>query len=78
MSEEYESETELLNEFKNYMRDPKNVENATDYLYKSLVDETVLGIVFEIHHEIKTGNSQIIRIMTRLGFNFGGVGVKKS
>lgn len=52
---EYASESELLNELKSYIRDPKNVDTASDYLYKSLIDETILGIVFEIHHEHKTG-----------------------
>lgn len=56
---EYANETELLDELKNYMRDPKNVETATDYLYKSLIDETILGVVFEIHHEQKTGRIYI-------------------
>lgn len=53
---EYASETELINEFKSYMRDPKNVESGSDYLYNSLIDEMILGVAFEIHHETKTGN----------------------
>lgn len=56
---EYASESELLDELKSYMRDPKNVEIGADYLYKSLIDETILGIVFEIHHEHKTGEVKV-------------------
>lgn len=52
---EYSSEAELLAEFKQYMRDPVNVERATNYLYDSLVDESILGVVFELHYLHKTG-----------------------
>lgn len=52
---EYSSETELLAEFKRYMCDPANVERATNYLYNSLVDETIMGVVFELHYLHKTG-----------------------
>lgn len=52
---EYSSETELLAEFKRYMCDPANLERATNYLYNSLVDETIMGVVFELHYLHKTG-----------------------
>lgn len=52
---EYTSETELLAEFKRYMCDPTNLERATNYLYNSLVDETIMGVVFELHYLHKTG-----------------------
>lgn len=52
---EYTSETELLAEFKRYVCDPTNVERATNYLYNSLVDETIMGVVFELHYLNKTG-----------------------
>lgn len=52
---EFTSETELLAEFKRYMCDPTNVERATNYLYNSLVDETIMGVVFELHYLHKTG-----------------------
>lgn len=52
---EYANETELLTEFKRCMRDPINVERATNYLYNSLVDETIMGVVFELHYLHKTG-----------------------
>lgn len=52
---EYTSEAELLAEFKRYMCDPLNVERATQYLYNSLVEETIMGVVFELHYLHKTG-----------------------
>lgn len=51
---EYSSEAELLAEFKNYMSNPENVEKATNYLYNALVDEAILGCVFEFHYLAKT------------------------
>lgn len=52
---EYSSEAELLSEYKEYMSDPENVERATNYLYNALLDETILGIAFELHYYHKTG-----------------------
>lgn len=52
---EYGSEEELLADFKRYMCDPANVERAINYLYNSLVDETIMGVVFELHYLHKTG-----------------------
>lgn len=52
---EYASETDLLAEFKRYMCDSTNLERATNYLYNSLVDETIMGVVFELHYLHKTG-----------------------
>lgn len=54
---EYATEDELLTEFRNYMKDPANVEAGALYLLNSLIDETVLGIVFEVHHAYKTGTT---------------------
>lgn len=52
---EYANEDELIAEFKQYMCDPANIERATNYLYNSLVEETVLGIALELHYLHKTG-----------------------
>lgn len=57
---EYDNEEELLTEFREYMKDPNNVEDAAQYLFDSLVDETILGIVFEVHHAFKTGTSDAL------------------
>lgn len=57
---EYTSETELLTEFNEYMRDTSNIEIAANYLFDSLLDDIILGIVFEVHHAIKTGTSEAI------------------
>lgn len=52
---EYTNEEEILAEFKQYMCDPINVERGTNYLYNALVDETIMGVVFELHYLHKTG-----------------------
>jgi SAGA-associated factor 11 len=57
---EYASEAELINQFNTYMKDPKNVEEGTNYLYDSLVDEVILGLVFEMHHAIKSGSAALV------------------
>lgn len=56
-----EEVTDLLKEFKNLMSDEKNVEKATDYLFNSLLDESILGVVFEVHHAEKTGLYEAIK-----------------
>lgn len=57
---EYADETELLNEFQAYMSDPEIREKAANYLLESLVDEAILGVVFETHHAYKTGSCAAI------------------
>lgn len=56
---EYASEDQLMTEFQGYMKDSKNLQIATEYLYNSLIDEQVLGIAFEIHHNLKTGEFRV-------------------
>lgn len=57
---EYADETELLNEFRNYMSDSDTRDKAANYLLESLIDETILGVVFEVHHAYKTGSGVAI------------------
>uniref|UniRef100_U5EXZ8 SAGA-associated factor 11 homolog n=1 Tax=Corethrella appendiculata TaxID=1370023 RepID=U5EXZ8_9DIPT len=54
---EYESVEQLKDEFNKYMSNTETVEKAANYLFESLVDETILGLVFEIHHAFKTGSN---------------------
>lgn len=51
---EYTSEAELLTEYRNYMSDPENLESATTYLYDSILEEMIMGVVFELHYLHKT------------------------
>lgn len=51
---EYNNIETLLAEYKKYMTEPENVEIAANYLISSLIDECVLGVVFEVHHSVKT------------------------
>lgn len=55
ISIEYNSEEELIAEFRKCMRDPEQKEAAIQYLYESVLDETILGVVFEVHFALKTG-----------------------
>lgn len=51
---EYESESELYEEYKKIvLSNPNNVNFAADYLYESLVEEAVMGIAFQMHFESK-------------------------
>lgn len=52
---EFEDEEELITQFNELMTDPENLEKAANYLYESLLDEAILGSVFEVHNLIKTG-----------------------
>lgn len=56
---EFEDEEELITKFNELMTDPhngpENLEAAANYLYESLLDEAILGSVFEVHNLIKTG-----------------------
>lgn len=52
---EYGSVDELLTEYRSYMKDPKNVDAGANYLLNSLIDETILGVVFEVHYACKSG-----------------------
>ncbi|XP_058814046.1 SAGA-associated factor 11 homolog [Topomyia yanbarensis] len=57
---EYADETELLSEFRSFMSDPDIRDKAAIYLLESLIDETILGVVFEMHHASKTGSNVAI------------------
>lgn len=57
---EYANEKELLKDFKKLMKDPANLDTATNYLYQSLLDETILGIAFEAHYAHKTKASEAL------------------
>uniref|UniRef100_A0A2M4AZU5 SAGA-associated factor 11 homolog n=2 Tax=Anopheles triannulatus TaxID=58253 RepID=A0A2M4AZU5_9DIPT len=57
---EYADEHELIREFRRFMSDPETREKAANYLYESLVDETVLGVVYEVHHAYKTGSGAAV------------------
>lgn len=57
---EYVDEQELKREFRRFMSDPETREKAANYLYESLVDETILGIAYEVHHANKTGSGAAV------------------
>lgn len=54
------SVTEIHEKFEEYMEDQENVDSATNFIYDSLVEDLTMGVLFEFHHGIKTGLTEII------------------
>ncbi|KAJ9596113.1 hypothetical protein L9F63_012697 [Diploptera punctata] len=50
-----EKELELIRQFKLYMNNPENVATAANSVFDKLVDDIILGVVFEVHHAVKSG-----------------------
>ncbi|XP_055716314.1 SAGA-associated factor 11 homolog [Phlebotomus papatasi] len=59
---EYPNESELISEFRKYMLAADNVEKETicNYLFNSLVEDAILGVVLEVHCDARTGISAAI------------------
>lgn len=58
------SDEELLAQinkhFRNYLSNPENLESATNTLLDDIIEDAILGIVFEVHMEKKTRLHEII------------------
>jgi SAGA-associated factor 11 len=50
---------ELHRCFVEFMRKPENVESATKEIFEDLLDEVLMGFVFDIHRMTKTGSSDV-------------------
>lgn len=50
---------ELNRRFLDYMSKPENVETATKEIYEDLLDEVLMGFVFDVHRTTKTGSSDV-------------------
>jgi len=50
---------ELNRRFVDFMSKPENVEAATKEIYEDLLDEVLMGFVFDVHRTIKTGSSDV-------------------
>lgn len=50
---------ELNRRFLDYMNKPENVETATKEIYEDLLDEVLMGFVFDVHRTTKTGSSDV-------------------
>ncbi|KAH8315547.1 SAGA-associated factor 11 homolog [Drosophila kikkawai] len=48
--------TAIVNTFRELIKEPKNLDEAVNYLYQTLLDDAVAGIFIETHHLRKTGN----------------------
>lgn len=51
--------TELNCSFLEFMSKPENVDNATKEIYEDLLDEVLMGFVFDVHRVVKTGSSDV-------------------
>ena len=50
---------ELNRCFLEFMGKPENVETATKDIYEDLLDEVLMGFVFDVHRMTKTGSSDV-------------------
>lgn len=50
---EYESESDLISDYKKAIENPQNLTLATEMIYESLVEEAVMGVSFQMHFESK-------------------------
>lgn len=50
---------ELNRRFLDFMSKAENVETATKEIYEDLLDEVLMGFVFDVHRTTKTGSSDI-------------------
>lgn len=59
MSVTQERIEELNQRFLDLMSKPENVETVTKEIYEDLLDEVLMGFVFDVHRTIKTGSSDV-------------------
>lgn len=50
---EYENENELIEDYKKNINNQANLNLAVEYLYETLVEETIMGVAFQCHFESK-------------------------
>ncbi|XP_046750987.1 ataxin-7-like protein 3 [Diprion similis] len=50
---------ELNKKFLEFMSKPENVDAASKEIYEDLLDEVMMGFVFDVHRTVKTGSSDV-------------------
>lgn len=50
---------ELNRRFLEFMSKSENVESATKEIYDDLLDEVLMGFIFDVHRTTKTGSSDV-------------------
>lgn len=50
---------ELDRSFLEFMRTSENVDMASQEIYNDILDEVLMGFVFDVHRTIKTGSSDV-------------------
>lgn len=51
---------EINSKFAEYMSCQENAERAANYIYDSLVEDLTMGLLFEFHHGLKTGLTDLL------------------
>lgn len=51
---------EINKHFKNYLSNPENLESASNTLLDDIIEDAILGVVFEVHMERKTRLHEIL------------------
>lgn len=46
----------LIQSYLEITRDPQSLDEATNYVYDTVLDDAVMGVLLEIHHLARTGN----------------------
>lgn len=59
MSVTEEKIEELNNRFSEFISKKENVESITTEFYEDLLDEVLMGFVFDVHRTIKSGSSNV-------------------
>lgn len=54
------SMNDLNNKFFEIMQNENNAEEAANFIYDSVLDDVTLGFIFEFHHGLKTGLTDLI------------------
>jgi hypothetical protein len=59
---EYETESDLIQDFQKTISNPASLNFATQYLFDQLVDETILQVIFRAHFESKHPVGNLLKI----------------
>ncbi|XP_032668115.1 ataxin-7-like protein 3 [Odontomachus brunneus] len=59
MSVTEEKIQELNRQFLDFMSKPENIDTTTKEIYEDLLDEVLMGFVFDVHRTTKTGSSDV-------------------
>lgn len=64
---EYDSESELVADFKKLVSSSENLNIAAEYIFDTLIEEAVMGVAFQMHFENKLAVS-FVRIFIQFSY----------